>query len=298
MSQLLGSSFKLSIVGQIKKCTRSITIISPYVTVPAVKELVKSLPAIVKKRCLVTVPPGVEYVNGSVDVAALEFLSQHGFEIRWLADLHAKIYLLDEKVAFVGSANFTKSGWELDNKGNVEDMVMLEMSKNDRDHITTRYIKSSVILGLNGNWKNDVEKYKAAFQKQYEKLIDSIVINYHTQEFIMYSDYVSPPNGYKYHFRFTLSKTTGVKLKKEKKGIHLKWGGDEAPKFAGMRRLAQDDTICGADATSIVSNLDLVDGVGRDDDFNGGGTGVDGVVYQLLDYCRWRYEKDRRLKLP
>ncbi|AIQ34720.1 hypothetical protein R50345_08900 [Paenibacillus sp. FSL R5-0345] len=74
-------------------------------------------------------------MNGSVDVAALELLSQHGFEIRWLPDLHAKIYFLDEKFAFVGSANLTKSGCQLDREGNVGDMIMVETSKIDRDHI-------------------------------------------------------------------------------------------------------------------------------------------------------------------
>ncbi|AIQ34719.1 hypothetical protein R50345_08895 [Paenibacillus sp. FSL R5-0345] len=60
MIQFLGSSFHKSIVEQIAKITRSITIISPYVTLPAVNELIRSLPTKIKKRSLVTVPPGVE----------------------------------------------------------------------------------------------------------------------------------------------------------------------------------------------------------------------------------------------
>lgn len=108
MSQFLGGSFHKSIVEQIAKSTRSITNISLYVTLQAVNELSRSLPTKIKKRSLVTVPPGAEYVNGSKNVAALELLSQHGFEMRWLPDLHEKIYFLDEKFAFIGLKNFTK----------------------------------------------------------------------------------------------------------------------------------------------------------------------------------------------
>ncbi|WP_187274549.1 phospholipase D family protein [Paenibacillus sp. N3.4] len=230
MSQLLGSNFKKSIIDQIKKCSRSITIISPYVTLPAVKELAKALPESVKRRCLITSPPGVEYVTGSVDIEALEMLRQIGFEIRCLPDLHAKIYLLDEKNAYIGSANFTSNGWELSRspvKGNVEDMIMIETSKSDRDHIISRYIINSDALDLNGDWKIEVEKYKVQFLNQYQKLMNSMVINYSTQEFPMYSDYQKPPNGYKCYFRFSIAKTTGNKIKMEKKNIILKLGGEK-----------------------------------------------------------------------
>lgn len=239
MSQFLGSSFHKSIVEQIAKITRSITIISPYVTLPAVNEVIRSLPTKIKKRSLVTVPPGVEYVNGSVDVAALELLSQHGFEIRWLPDLHAKIYFLDEKFAFVGSANFTKSGWELDKDGNVEDMIMIETSKIDRDHINSRYIASSNLLDLNGDWTRDVKKQKQKYQEMYNQLLKSLKIDFsineESKEPAVFSDYKLPPNGYKFYFKFAIAKVTWQKIKKEKSAILLKLGGGKESPHATVK---------------------------------------------------------------
>ncbi|MCJ8013394.1 phospholipase D family protein [Paenibacillus sp. KQZ6P-2] len=231
MSQFLGSAFRKSLIEQLGKSTRSITIISPYVTMPAVRELIKRLPSTVIKRSLITVPPGVEYVNGSVDVAALEQLNQHGFEIHWLPNLHAKIYLLDEKIAFVGSANFTTNGWELDQKGNVEDMIMFETSKSDRDHINTRYITTSTLLDLNGKWKKDVIAQKQKFQELNYQLMKSVQIDFPNNnganELAVFSDYKLPPNGYQFYFKFTIAKVTWQKIKKDKSAIRLKLGGEK-----------------------------------------------------------------------
>lgn len=229
MSELLGSNFKKSITENLKECSRSIIIISPYVTVPAVKELVKALSSSVKTRCLITVPPGIEYVTGSVEVEALELLEQSGFEIRCLPALHAKIYLLDEKQAYVGSSNFTSNGWGLSaaHKENVEEMILIKITKNEQDHIFSRYIDSSNKLNLRGEWKSEVEECQQRYLLQYQQLMKSIIIKYPSEGFSKFSDYKNPPNGYKYHFKFSLAKTTGKKIKREKTDILLKLGGDK-----------------------------------------------------------------------
>jgi hypothetical protein len=232
LSQLLGSKFKHEIVDQIKKTTKSILIISPYATLPAVKEVVKVMNKSVNKRILITVPPGVEYVNGSVDVEALELLHNNGFEIRYLRNLHAKIYLLDEKTAFVGSANFTKSGWEMDQNGNVEDTIRIDVSKSERDHINSRYTAASSPLDMNGAWKSDVEKIKATFLKQYRKLMDSVEINFSSEHIVLFSGYRHPPKTCKHYFQFNLAKVTGDKLTKDKCDLVLELGGEKGSPHA------------------------------------------------------------------
>ncbi|WP_165350748.1 phospholipase D family protein [Ectobacillus funiculus] len=230
MPKFLGSEFKNSISKDLKSCKQSITIISPYITQNAVRRLIETLPSCISSRLFITLPPGPEYVIGTVEVEGLELLAQAGFELRYLENLHAKIYLLDQKYAYIGSANLTSSGWELIGKsgeGNVEDMVRLPVTELDFTHVKKRYIVPSEFLDLKGEWRYEVEKYKKQLLKQYQEALNGMKIERKPKNFTMFSRYQFPPKDDLWYFQFSLAKTTGYLVKKEKQNFIFKLGGDE-----------------------------------------------------------------------
>jgi HKD family nuclease len=65
------------------------------------------------KRCRVlTVGDLKDFLKGSSDIAAIEWLLEAGADVRLISNLHAKIYLAGRIFAIVASANLTSSGLE------------------------------------------------------------------------------------------------------------------------------------------------------------------------------------------
>jgi hypothetical protein len=127
---------------------KSLTIISPYITKPAIYEIIKELPKKAIKLMVVTRPPGPEYLEGSICIDALQDLKNRGFILLALRDLHAERYFDREKTLFIGSANFTANGFFIKDQGNVEDMIKVSVSKEDLAYINERYIKQQPQLEL------------------------------------------------------------------------------------------------------------------------------------------------------
>jgi hypothetical protein len=90
LTKLLGDSLSTTFIKEVEKCKKSITIISPYITMDAVKQLIKKLPTNLNFK-IVTQPPGIDYIIGSVEIDALQVLENKGFSLLYLHNLHAKI---------------------------------------------------------------------------------------------------------------------------------------------------------------------------------------------------------------
>ena len=167
MTKFLGDSFSEALLKEIKGCKSSITIISPYITKGAVNQLIKILPK--KRHCtVITQPPGMDYLTGAIEIDALIELKNNGFELFYLHHLHAKIYIIDKSIAYIGSANFTSNGWNGRGKGNVEESTKLKLTKSDLDYIQERYILTSSKLEITEklvlNIKKGLEKFKEYHQ--------------------------------------------------------------------------------------------------------------------------------------
>ena len=176
-SQFLGKSFFEYFKKDLQRAKKSLTIISPFVTQYAVNEL---LPIIQDRNLdldFVTRPPGVEYVNGSINPRALLKLSEVGFNLWAIKKLHSKIYIIDDKVAYIGSANFTENGIE----HNIEDMVKVKLAKIDLDYIQLTYLSEKVKeeLLITEQWIINLEKEFGTIEKDYRqaaKEINNIII--------------------------------------------------------------------------------------------------------------------------
>ncbi len=70
-----------------------------------------------------------DFLNGSSDIAAIEWLLQVGADIRLVDNLHAKVYIADHTTAIVTSANLTQSGLE----ENLEVGVLIDGEEETKD---------------------------------------------------------------------------------------------------------------------------------------------------------------------
>ena len=71
----------------------------------------------------------MDYLTGSVELAALKELERKGFRLFFLPKLHTKLYILDEITVYIGSANFTSNSWNENQKGNIEEMSKIKLTK-------------------------------------------------------------------------------------------------------------------------------------------------------------------------
>ena len=76
----------------------------------------------------------------SLDIKAVESFSNNGFEVKSLDNLHAKIFVIDDK-AIVGSSNLTNGGL----LSNIEYNILIEDSKVIKDDFLKLYKEGSLV---------------------------------------------------------------------------------------------------------------------------------------------------------
>ena len=91
-----------------QKCSKRMLVGSPYVN-NAMVDLTRLLPSGVS-RTLVTRTDIRDFAVGSSNLDTLCALAKDGMTIRSLNNLHAKIYIFDNRIALVTSANATNAG--------------------------------------------------------------------------------------------------------------------------------------------------------------------------------------------
>ena len=115
----------------IARCRNDIIIASPFVG-SALNIEIEGVSAKVT-RTLITRTELTTFASRASDLEALVQFSQSGGEVRSLPGLHAKVYIIDQTVALVTSANATFSGlgrnWEcgvvVDGSSEVEELVQI-----------------------------------------------------------------------------------------------------------------------------------------------------------------------------
>ena len=101
-----------SILLQLENATRSLELVSPTVGGAAVEEALGRSPA--RRKRLITRYRPFDILAGTTDLALLARLRK-GVEIRFLEDVHARLYIADGRWAYVGSSLLTRAG--LDESG-------------------------------------------------------------------------------------------------------------------------------------------------------------------------------------
>ena len=124
--------------------TSKLTILSAYITDSAVDSCLELFQKIENITVVARASPS-DFISGASTFSALSKLLNIGADIRIHPALHAKIYLLDLKRLFVGSANFTHNGLKISGYGNLELMTEIEPTNDDISLVQT-IIEDSTIL--------------------------------------------------------------------------------------------------------------------------------------------------------
>jgi HKD family nuclease len=136
VSLLNTEELKLELENLIPRAQSEIIIISAFVTRPAISWLQSLTKKCVNVQIICRLTPS-DIKNGSTELSALRQAIQAGWKISRLRNLHAKIYLIDKKVAFVGSANLTNNGLKIWGEGNLEASVKISINDKNMSSINS-----------------------------------------------------------------------------------------------------------------------------------------------------------------
>lgn len=114
--------------------SRQVTLLSAYVTSLGVDWLLKAVPS---EASLVVVGRflPMDLITGGSDTRAVRMLLEQGHTVKALASLHAKIFYIDGKKIFLGSANCTGKGLGLVEAHNLEASVKFEADEDSKELI-------------------------------------------------------------------------------------------------------------------------------------------------------------------
>lgn len=139
--------------------------ISAYMTKPAIEWMFEYLPDEIEVILVCRLNPG-DIVSGGTDLEALKLALGFGATVKFLLPLHAKIYVLDDRELFLGSANMTSSGLKIYGEGNLEVAVHRFAEEGSLTFIN-KIVSLSQVLTL-----EMIEKMEAYVQDLSDKSVD------------------------------------------------------------------------------------------------------------------------------
>ncbi len=89
-----------------------------------------------------------DFLQGASSISALKKILEHGWNLSINQELHAKIYLFDNKHIYIGSSNLTQRGLLLSSDGNLEANTYLECNQHNLLFIQS-LIQNSAKVDLN-----------------------------------------------------------------------------------------------------------------------------------------------------
>tara|TARA_B100000780_G_C21123135_1_gene455156 strand:- start:1912 stop:2853 length:942 start_codon:yes stop_codon:yes gene_type:complete len=114
-----GEALRLKLEEILPTAQSDVSFISAYVTQSGVEWFCKHASAGAKRQIICRLLP-MDVINGSTHLSALQTAIDNGIEVLCLHSLHAKIYSIDNKKIFIGSANLTNNGLMIYGTGNLE----------------------------------------------------------------------------------------------------------------------------------------------------------------------------------
>lgn len=147
----LSGEFTNELIGSITTSTKSIVVCSAYIKSKALKSLLDDVNGGIDLKVVARWQKG-DLVFGSSDLEVYEICRDNGWSFGIDTNLHGKVYVIDDRDIFLGSANLTQRGMSFDALGNNEFGTKIEPDKVDLDKFYN-YIKSEVV------WCDD-ELYK------------------------------------------------------------------------------------------------------------------------------------------
>ncbi len=114
-----GDELRQRLQSALPQAKESIVFISAYITQNAIDRLNKLIPEDVDIHIICRLLPS-DVLTGATQLSALKTALTKGIKVSCLHSLHAKIYAIDFKTIYVGSANLTNNGLKIYGIGNIE----------------------------------------------------------------------------------------------------------------------------------------------------------------------------------
>lgn len=145
MQLLQGDQLRLKIEDGLRS-SRKVIILSAYFTESAARLLLDNLPLSSSAKLIVRARPQ-DILSGATDLKAIRLMYENGIICHLNRSLHAKLYVLDNQIGYIGSANFTSNGLKISGYGNLELSVEIKMTREDLNLINS-IIDDSILLTL------------------------------------------------------------------------------------------------------------------------------------------------------
>ena len=143
MPILISEQILHQICEELSSTTESFTLISAYCKKPLVEYLdsfVAGRPLV--KNLIVRMKPE-DILAGATDLELYPYCKNHGWNMFFRLDLHAKTYIFDNLRCVLGSANATSSGLSIGGVGNYEMAALNEIDASDRQQVRNLFISSA-----------------------------------------------------------------------------------------------------------------------------------------------------------
>lgn len=146
--ELLDINHRDAIIDAFEKARQRIRIISPFIQESMTRYLVDSMGKGITSQ-LITRFYREDFIRSVSSLTALKNLQAAGVDIYALKDLHAKLYLFDDNVAIIGSANFTGGGFG----GNVELSLYIEDEYDLVERLSKYFDQLQATIRATGDFK-------------------------------------------------------------------------------------------------------------------------------------------------
>lgn len=172
--ELLINNLEQELFKKLQMCEEKVVIISPFISLNIAEKLVQ----IVKDKhidCkILTRFERKSFIEKASNLDALKLLIENGVQILALKDLHSKVYLIDYKTCFVGSANFTNKGLNINHELLLyfDDKDEVEKFNSYANELITSISDWLITIERIQNEQDIIEGYKES-QEEKEKIVDS-----------------------------------------------------------------------------------------------------------------------------
>jgi hypothetical protein len=126
MGILFEAAFREELKSSVKEAERSVTLLSAYIKIAALAWVDDCIGSKSLNISFVARWRPNDLLSGASDLEAYEHARARGWKFGIDPSLHYKIYLVDDRVALLGSANLTSSGLHLEEAGNLEAGVLIK----------------------------------------------------------------------------------------------------------------------------------------------------------------------------
>lgn len=145
MGLLMSTEIKKQLKEEIKRCDKSLQIISAFCKLDGIRFIEESIENNLTSKKLMMRCRMEDIIAGATDLEIYEYGKARGWIIYIRFDLHAKTYIFDKKRCIVGSANLTNSGLQLLDYGNYEMAEISDIDENDIEKIDSLFDYAIVI---------------------------------------------------------------------------------------------------------------------------------------------------------